>query len=415
LRTYTEEEFLMKRIMYLVAILGLSLLTLPQAASAASFTTRASASPSKVAPGKTITITGVIKSAAAATVLVDLEIYRPDGQKTFQKFWDKQSLAAGQSRDFRVTWVVPNDAPSGNYTMKVGIFSSGWTSLQNWNDTAGQLAISGSGSVATPIPPTATIIPATATPIVVPPTATIIPATATPSTARYFATLPPGSVLPSDSECAAAVKHRPENKRANAAYNAARGGPQLANNFFSGDDPRANTQIGPRVTGNFSGTTDEILQWVACKWGVDEDTVRAQAAIESWWNQNTLGDWTTDSTRCAPGHGLGVDGQAGQCPESWGILQNRYPYEQSAWPGIATSTAYNADLGYAIWRTCYEGYEGWLNTVDRGQQYAAGDTMGCMGRWFAGRWHTAAADGYSARVQGYLTSRVWEQANFQEP
>jgi autotransporter family porin len=324
--------------------------------------------------------------------------------------------------------------------MRVGVFSSGWTSLQNWNDTAGQLTIIGSGTVATPVPPIATIIPATATPIVVPPTATIVPATATPivvpptativpatatpivipptakpSTARYFSTLPPGSVLPSDSECAAAIKHRPENKRTNAAYNAARGGPQLASNFFSGDDPRADTQIGPRVTGNFSGTTDEILQWAACKWGIDEDTVRAQAAVESWWNQNSLGDWTTDSTRCAPGHGLGVDGQAGQCPESWGILQNRYPYEQSAWPGMANSTAYNADLGYAIWRTCYEGYEGWLNTVDRGQQYAAGDTLGCMGRWFAGRWHTAAADGYSARVQGYLTSRIWEQASFQEP
>jgi autotransporter family porin len=222
-------------------------------------------------------------------------------------------------------------------------------------------------------------------------------------------------VLPSDSECAAAVKHRPENKGANAAFNATRGGPQLANNFFSGDDPRADLLIGPRVTGNFSGTTDEILQWVACKWGVDEDTVRAQAAIESWWHQGALGDWTTDPTLCAPGRGLGVDGQAGQCPESWGILQNRYIYEQSAWPGIGNSTAYNADVGYAIWRTCYEGYEGWLNTVDRGQQYAAGDTLGCMGRWFAGRWHTAAADGYSARVQGYITSRIWEQPNFQEP
>ena len=94
----------------------------------------------------------------------------------------------------------------------------------------------------------------------------------------------------------------------------------------------------------------------------------AQAAIESWWQQGTLGDWTTDASRCAPGRGLGVDGQAGQCPESFGILQNRYPYEQTAWPGIATSTAMNADLGYAIWRVCFEGYEAWLNTVERGQR-----------------------------------------------
>src|SRR4029079_9559746 len=122
--------------------------------------------------------------------------------------------------------------------------------------------------------------------------------------------------------------------------------------------------------------------------------VFAQAAIESWWLQGTLGDWTTDASRCAPGRGLRADRPSGQCPESFGVLQNRYPYEQPAWPGIAASTAMDADLGYAIWRTCFEGYETWLNTVDRGQQYAPGDAWGCVGRWFSGRWHTDAANGY---------------------
>ena len=40
-----------------------------------------------------------------------------------------------------------------------------------------------------------------------------------------------------------------------------------------------------RVDGNFTGTTDEILQWGACKWGFDEDLVRAIAATETWWKQ----------------------------------------------------------------------------------------------------------------------------------
>jgi autotransporter family porin len=201
----------------------------------------------------------------------------------------------------------------------------------------------------------------------------------------------------------------------NATYNATPGNQGLGSNPFSGGDQRANTQIAPRVNGNFTGSTDEILQWAACKWGIDEDIVRAQAAIESWWRQTNLGDWTTDSSRCAPGHGLGVDGRPGECPESFGILQNRYPYEQSAWPGIASSTAFNADTTYAIWRACYEGYETWLNDVERGQQYAAGDAWGCVGRWFAGRWHTQAAEDYIGRVQGYLNDRIWEQPQFQEP
>lgn len=236
------------------------------------------------------------------------------------------------------------------------------------------------------------------------------------SASQYFTTLPPGSKLPSDAECAAQVKRRPENKGVNQAYNATPGKQKLASDFFpAADDPRANTEIAPRVTGNFIGTTDEILQWVACKWGVDEDMVRAQAAIESWWRQDVKGDWTGNASECAPGHGLGVDGRPGQCPGSWGILQNRYAIEKSSWPGIENSTAFNADTAYAIWRACYEGYEWWLNHVERGWDYGAGDAYGCMGRWFSGRWHTPAAEGYIARVKDYLNQRIWEATYFLEP
>jgi len=233
-----------------------------------------------------------------------------------------------------------------------------------------------------------------------------------------FTTLPPGSALPSDAQCAARVRHKPENKRVNDMYNATPGHQQLGSDIFSGDDPRAGAEIGVRVTGYFSGTTDEILQWAACKWGIDEDIVRAQAAVESWWHQDAKGDWGTDSDRCPPGHGLGVDDPVNHpdtCPESWGLLQTRYPYEVSAWPGMANSTAFEVDTAYAIWRACYEGYEGWLNQVDHGQDYGPGDVWGCVGRWYAGRWHTAEAEYYIGRVKGYLNDRIWEQSYFQEP
>ena len=239
----------------------------------------------------------------------------------------------------------------------------------------------------------------------------------TPPLTGYFSTLPPGSPLPGDAACAAAVKPAPENKGDNATYNATPGNQGLAADFFNpgSGDPRANTEIAARVSGEFTGTTDEILQWAACKWGADEDMVRAQAAIESWWHQDAKGDWGSDPSRCPPGHGLGVDGTPGMCPESWGLLQNRYPYEQSAWPGIKTSSAFNADTAYAIWRACFEGYEWWLNDVEQGEVYAAGDAWGCFGRWFSGRWHTAAAEGYIDAVQDYLDQHIWEEPYFQEP
>jgi hypothetical protein len=549
----------LKRIVLLAMLIGLLIVTvvIPRTSSAASYTASASAAPASAARGTTITIDTSVTSSSAANLLVDLEIYRPDGQKAFQQAWDNQAFTAGQQRSFRATWPAPADAPLGAYTLKVGVFAPGWSTLYYWNDAAGQLSIAtaasagtgtgtgltgqyydnkdltnlkltrtdagvnfswgsgapasgmgadtfsvrwqgqvqprfsetytfyttsddgvrlwvngqqlvnkwvnqssvenrgtialvagqkynlkleyydntGSASIALAwssasqpkqvVPqaqlypagattPTATPVPtqaATATPK---PTATAAPPTATPGSGRYFSTLPPGSALPSDAECAAAIKPRPENKRMNVTYNATRGNQQLPSTFFAGD-PRANTQIGSRVTGNFTGTTDEILQWAACKWGVDEDMVRAQATIESWWQQTAMGDWTTDPTRCAPGHGIGVDGTPGQCPESWGILQNRDTGGAYAWPSIRNSTAFNADTAYAVWRACYEGYEWWLNDVEKGQNYVAGDAWGCVGRWFSGRWHTQPAQDYIGRVQANLNARVWEQPNFQEP
>lgn len=248
----------------------------------------------------------------------------------------------------------------------------------------------------------------------VPPAATARSAGSAPS---HFRTLAPGASLPSGGQCAAWVRSRPlpERKAVNRPFNQVTGHRVGSGLFDPGaTDPRANSRIAARIDGDFTGTTQEILRWAACKWGIDEDLVYAQAAVESWWRQTTQSDLGSDASACAPGHGPGADGTPGQCPQSFGILQNRYPFERSTWPGIARSTGMNADTAYGIWRACFEGYEHWLNDVDRGRQYGAGDALGCMGRWFAGRWHTAAGDQYVAKVQDYLARRIWETPDFQE-
>lgn len=236
-----------------------------------------------------------------------------------------------------------------------------------------------------------------------------------PAAPAHFSTLKPGAKLPTEAQCAAWVRAKPfkENKKVNAVANATKGH-KVDGSLFSGDSPAAASKIAPRITGNFTGTTQTILRWTACKWGIDEDIVYAQTAIESWWRQDTLGDWGTDASACPPGHGLGADGRAGQCPQSYGVLQDRWPYMKQGWPGYARSTAMAADIAYAIWRACYEGYETWLNTVERGQTYQAGDAWGCVGRWFSGRWHTAAGDGYVQRVKDYLSQRIWTMPDFQQ-
>ncbi len=211
-----------------------------------------------------------------------------------------------------------------------------------------------------------------------------------------FATLPPGSTLPDGADCAARVRPAPEVRSGNATANATRG--------------EGSHDVYPRVDGDFTGTTDEILQWVACKWGIDEDIVRAQAAIESWWHMSTGGDKTSDQALCHPRLRTPAD----DCPESIGLLQVRYQYHGEAFENenAIRSSAYNVDYAYAVWRECYEGRVGWLNTVDRGREYEAGDVQGCLGAWFAGRWYTGGASDYIERLTDYLDRRVWEQSDF---
>jgi autotransporter family porin len=220
---------------------------------------------------------------------------------------------------------------------------------------------------------------------------TTVPHTAPPTSSptggtQHFGTLPPGSALPTDQECAARVRDAPETRPQNETYNQTKG-------FGPPSNPPQ--PLYARVTGNFTGTTDEILQWGACKWGIDEDIVRAQAAKESYWTQSNVGD----------------NGQ------SFGILQVRQPFWGWAFNngvGDATSsTAYNVDAALAARRNCFEGNETWLNsTPDRGRDYAAGDIWGCIGLWFSGRWYTPDSTMYMNAVMQYLDQQIWTTPDF---
>jgi hypothetical protein len=67
------------------------------------------------------------------------------------------------------------------------------------------------------------------------------------------------------------------------------------------------------------------------------------------------------------------------------------------------------------WAAHKQGVDGkmpWLNTVERGRPYRAGDIWGSVGAWFAGRWHTPAAEGYIARVKQVLRDRTWRAPGF---
>jgi hypothetical protein len=229
------------------------------------------------------------------------------------------------------------------------------------------------------------------------------------------ATLPPGSALPGDSTCASQITRssfepRPDNNTANRQIPTTA---QIANlhpwNPLIGMDTNSDT-LRRRITGNFTGTTDEILQWTACKWGIDVNIIRAEAVTESQWHQSQLGDYTTNKSLCPPGMWNGSS-----CYQSYGILQIKYTYFQSEWPMSRNDTAFNADFVYGWLRNCYEGWADYLyqtTPVSGYPPYHAGDIWGCLGFWFSGTWYDQGAINYINVTKGYYAQKPWLQAGF---
>ena len=408
-----------------LAALALAALTALGAAGgvgASGYTTTATVAPTSVPAGTKATIAVSVTAGTATTALVDLEVFGPTGAKVYQTWWDSQALAAGVTKNYAAAWTVPATAPAGTYVVKVGVFGPGWRTLLGWNDRAATFTVGGATAAATPTPtptpkpsaaPTPTLIPAArATPTPTPsasptptpaPKPTVTPssspsATPVPAPTTRFATLPVGSALPSGADCASRVRRsawepRPENATANKT-------PGIAGVAIDGADAAAQSTFAPRVDGRFAGTTDEIIQWAACKWGFDEDIVRAVAVQESYWRQAGVGDLTADAAACA------AIGKRAPCYQSYGLVQVKGTVHDGTYPVAEASTAFNLDYALAWQRACYEGhFAHWLTQT-------RGDEWGCVGAWFSGAWKDAGALDYIARVQSHLAAKPWTKAGF---
>jgi Bacterial Ig domain/Chitobiase/beta-hexosaminidase C-terminal domain/Transglycosylase SLT domain len=276
-------------------------------------------------------------------------------------------------------------------------YSVTWESsaVTNGSHTVAARALDGAGNAAT-----TSGVPVTVTNVAALP----------PPPGGHFSTLPSGAPgLPrGDSSCASQVttstwEPRSDNTTANHAVPS---------------DPRAvpwsdaesgaywSRWLAKRslVTGNYRGTTNQIIQWAACKWGLDEDLLRAVAVQESDWHMSTIGD------KCGP------VGEA-----SYGMFQikNAYCNGNGAWGGYPYSSqdsALNADFYAAYLRSCLDNdfYDGgsWLYggqtiaqiVAARGLDYAV---WGCVGSWFSGNWYDSGARNYISQVQTWLANKTW--------
>jgi hypothetical protein len=82
-----------------------------------------------------------VRAGSSGRALVDIEVYGPDGEKVYQRWYDNQSFSGGQTKSFTTQWNLPRSAPSGTYTVKVGVFSPGWGTLYTWNNSVATFTV----------------------------------------------------------------------------------------------------------------------------------------------------------------------------------------------------------------------------------------------------------------------------------
>jgi hypothetical protein len=272
--------------------------------------------------------------------------------------------------------------------------------------------------------------------------------TAPPSAVGYFHTRPVGSwsSLPGDRRCARRVHEsswepRPDNYRPNhtvppagRVHRALAARPRSVQGAFA---RRWDSWLLARVDGQHRGTTDENIQWAACKWGISDNVLRAIAVRESTWYQYEIypsgrcvtywgcGDMVTSPTKATRkfctresrhGHDYQADYGRGLCPKTFSIA-GVMSWQDPAWgrmrgnqngtfPFNRDSTAFALDFVASDLRGCLEGWEPFLADTGTGT-YAAGKLWGCVGAWFSGDWHSPAANRYIHLVRGELADRTW--------
>jgi acyl dehydratase len=97
--------------------------------------------PNPVSAGQTVRLdVPVTASAAASSILVDLELYNGAGTKVLQTVLTGQSFTAGHTRTY--PWTIgPVSLPAGTYTVRAGIFNADWSTLYTWDGDAGTLTV----------------------------------------------------------------------------------------------------------------------------------------------------------------------------------------------------------------------------------------------------------------------------------
>jgi hypothetical protein len=414
---------------------------------------RAATSGNEITINSPVNGTVVRGTAVAVRVTLGPEVY-----------WDQLQVdgVSVQSGSGNFSWNSTTVA-NGTHTLMVRVFQKGGTTPIGTAYVS--VIVKNKNAAPTPAPtpspdPTSTAQP-TATPTPAP--------TATPTPAAHYALMGPGASLPAESTCATSVNANPEPENApwnandGTGYNSNAGIASTPTYFYT----NAGSQLGypnadfAKVDGLYTGTTDDIMRVYSCKWGEDEDWMRAQSWIESSWHQDCAamhggsgcsenGDSNNPDGTCSglvaslsddgfavtnsssvyvfgTSFGLGIYA-------SWGIIQSKSGCaEYYTEPMLALSTSWGEDYEGAKFRSCMNGdvngrfqSSAYLSDVSNatnnpngkysGSEPAylgSGETnlehlaVGCVITHYSGGWFDSSASTYATALVGALNTHPW--------
>jgi len=292
---------------------------------------------------------------------------------------------------------------------------------------------------------------------------------AAPSPIAHYALMAPSVSLPTESTCAASVSANPEPENApwnandGTGYNSNAGIANTPSYFYA----NVGSQMGypnadfAKVDGQYAGTTDDIMRVYSCKWGQDENWVRAQSWIESGWHQDCAamhggsgchenGDNNNPDGTCSglvaglSNSGFAVTNSSGAyvfgnsfglgAYASWGIIQSKSACaEYYTQPMLALSTSWGEDYEGAKFRSCMNGdvnarfksnvylsdvsnaktnpngrYSGsepaYLGSGETNLQHLA---VGCVITHYSGGWFNSSASSYATAFVNALNTHPW--------
>lgn len=249
--------------------------------------------------------------------------------------------------------------------------------------------------------PTVTV---TATPTQAPTaTATAVP-TATATKAPTQTATATATKTPAPVACLG-VQRYPEIRPTNTQWNNTAGhklDPQYRT-FFDGFGPYYDKIDGMGCVG---GTTEQILEWAAKKWGLDQipgmgpDIIKAVAVQESDWYERVQGDYEASTASWAfPSPGFYPTG-----PQTFGLTGIKRTSWPDSWASSHTSTAFAADYFGAALRAYYDGAIPWASRTK-------GNLNRAIGAWFCGC-DDGGGDSYAVKVKQYMTEKEWTKPYF---